>query len=201
MADTDSPPDVWTEEQYEASLAHLEALQDQLMALRTTIPSLYGPLIRPNTTKSEAFGVLKKAAVAAVADVKDFRSQWQSQQTQQILARAKESDARDHDLSAGQDIPIYGWTDGYSGVRSVVVKEEQDQVADSVASSPERPLKEEMKIRTGQIVPPAGPLPEQPAGDSQTAPAKKPLFKRPDWAQDPSSESRAVDIFAKPENG
>lgn len=95
------------------------------MALRATIPSLISPLARPNTTKAEAFGALKKSAVAAVTDVKAFRSQWSSQQTQQILARAKDSESQDHDLSAGRDIPVYGWTEGYSGIRSTDVKEEQ----------------------------------------------------------------------------
>lgn len=95
------------------------------MALRATIPSLISPLARPNTTKAEAFGSLKKAAVAAVTDVKAFRSQWSSQATQEILAKAKGSESHDHDLSAGKDIPVYGWTDGYSGIHTIDIKEEQ----------------------------------------------------------------------------
>lgn len=97
------------------------------MALRATIPSLIRPLTRPNTTKVEAFNGAKKAAVTAVTDVKSFRSQWRSQQTQQILAKARDSESRDHDLSAGKDIPVYGWTDGYSGTPAVLVNVKEEQ--------------------------------------------------------------------------
>lgn len=70
------------------------------------------PLAKPNTTKHDAFNGLKKAAIGATTDLGSFRTQWEGQQTQQILERAKESRSKDSNLSAGTDIPIYGWTDG-----------------------------------------------------------------------------------------
>lgn len=78
--------------------------------MRATIPSIIRPLTRSNTTKTEAFNGIKKAAIGAVTDISTFRTQWEGSQTQQILAKAKESQAKDKDLSAGKDIPAYGWT-------------------------------------------------------------------------------------------
>lgn len=46
-----------------------------------------------------------------MTDISTFRTQWEGPQTQQILAKAKESQTKDKDLSAGKDIPAYGWTD------------------------------------------------------------------------------------------
>lgn len=48
--------------------------------------------------------------MGAVTDVKDFRATWEGQQTQEILARARESREQNKDLSAGSRVPIYGWT-------------------------------------------------------------------------------------------
>jgi len=120
MAEEDipSPPEPQESQavQHEAALAHLETLQDQLTALRTTLPSLLTPLTRPNTTKTEAFNGLKKAAVRAVSDVEAFRTRWETPQTQRILEQARESRERDGLLRAGDKVPVYGWTDGYGHV-------------------------------------------------------------------------------------
>lgn len=48
--------------------------------------------------------------MSAVGDVSAFRTQWEGEATQDILTRAKESVAKDGDLSAGRDVPVYGWT-------------------------------------------------------------------------------------------
>ncbi|KAL1311312.1 hypothetical protein AAFC00_001490 [Neodothiora populina] len=121
----------WTVDDYEAALAHLEALQDQITALRTTIPSMVrplayhpaslSPLTRTATTpssttaKSQAFTALKKAAITAVSDARSFRGEWEGEQTRRILEKARESRAIDGDLSRGRDVPVFGWIDARGG--------------------------------------------------------------------------------------
>lgn len=89
-------------------------LCQQITALRATIPSLIRPLARPNTTKQEAFNGLKKAAIGATTDVGSFRTQWEGQQTREILEKAKKSRSKNSDLSAGNDVPVFGWTEGFT---------------------------------------------------------------------------------------
>lgn len=43
-------------------------------------------------------------------NIKDFRAQWQSQEIQSILDHTKESLNANSDLSAGAELPRYGWT-------------------------------------------------------------------------------------------
>lgn len=130
---TDSALEQWDEAQYAAALARLEELSDrvniilfpphfqslksitntnfslQVTALRTAIPSLIAPLTRPATTRSAAFGGLKKAAIGAVTDVRDLRSEWESHETQRLLSKTKESYERDGDLTRAAEVEAWGW--------------------------------------------------------------------------------------------
>ncbi|KAI4724713.1 hypothetical protein E4T49_07556 [Aureobasidium sp. EXF-10728] len=99
----------WTEAQYEAALAQLEALADKLTALRTTIPAIISPLTRPATTKPAAFAGLKKAAIGAVTGVQDLRREWESDGMQELLKRAKESYEKDEQLGPAREVPAWGW--------------------------------------------------------------------------------------------
>ncbi|KAK6003507.1 hypothetical protein QM012_009278 [Aureobasidium pullulans] len=99
----------WTEAQYEAALAQLEALTDKLTALRTTIPNIISPLTRPATTKPAAFAGLKKAAIGAVTGVQDLRREWESDGLQDILKRTKESYEKDSNLGPAAEVPAWGW--------------------------------------------------------------------------------------------
>lgn len=117
----------WDVGQCEAALAHLERLQEQvptalspkvffvltlcqLDGLRTTMPSLVAPLIRPNESKAQMYAEIKKAAVQSTDGLKTFRTDWTSEETQQLLERSKESLRKDGDLSKANDVAHYGWS-------------------------------------------------------------------------------------------
>ncbi|KAH0286027.1 hypothetical protein M436DRAFT_66757 [Aureobasidium namibiae CBS 147.97] len=146
--------DQWTEAEYEAALAKLEALTDkvrraihvlhpsttsrtddptQLTALRTTIPSIVSPLTRPATSKPAAFAGLKKAAIGAVTGVRDLRTEWESNGVQDLLKRSQASYEKDGNLGPAVEVPAWGWVkeeeegkkeDG-QGQQADVVKEER----------------------------------------------------------------------------
>lgn len=120
----------WDAPQYEAALAHLEKLQEQvrafhqrfhieqylklpqLAALRSAIPSVVAPMMQANTSKSQLFADIKTAAVTSTTELKDFRDNWTSEQTQSLLAKSNESKQKDGDLSKAASVPRYGWCDG-----------------------------------------------------------------------------------------
>lgn len=60
-------------------------------------------------TKQQLFAEIKSAAVTATTELKDFRDNWTSEQTQGLLARSKESEQKDGDLSKASAVPRYGW--------------------------------------------------------------------------------------------
>ncbi|CAD0085622.1 unnamed protein product [Aureobasidium vineae] len=138
----------WTEAQYEAALAQLEALTDkvaipvhspiinktltnsptQLTALRTTIPAITSPLTRPAITKPAAFAGLKKAAIGAVTGVQDLRREWESDGMQALLKRTKESYEKDGDLKLAKEVPAWGWLKERDGEDGEEVKGQQQEV-------------------------------------------------------------------------
>ncbi|KAK4494023.1 hypothetical protein PRZ48_015209 [Zasmidium cellare] len=97
--------------EYEAALAHLEKLQDQLDALRAAIPTVVAPLSQKYPTKEHLFADVKNGALTATTDLKEFRDNWSSEQTQSLLARASESKQQNGDFSKAATIPRYGWLD------------------------------------------------------------------------------------------
>jgi hypothetical protein len=52
----------------------------------------------------------RKAAQAASKDLNNFKLAWQSEETQTIFKRSKESYEKDHDLSAASRVPKFGWS-------------------------------------------------------------------------------------------
>nr|POE50457.1 hypothetical protein CFP56_79587 [Quercus suber] len=101
----------WEGSQYETALAHFERLQHQIDNLRSTIPSIISPLLRPSPTKAQMFADIKKSAVQATDDVKGFRESWMGDQTQDLLRRATVSLEGDGDLEAASGVQRYGWVD------------------------------------------------------------------------------------------
>lgn len=115
----------------EASLAHLERLQTQvrhnssilhhtntnpltslqLDTLRSTVPTLVSPLIKPQTSKAQMFAEVKKSAVTTTGQLTAFRDNWNSEQTQQIFAKAQESEQKDSDLSKAEEVARFGWSE------------------------------------------------------------------------------------------
>lgn len=55
------------------------------------------------------FAEIKKAAMQSTDGLKTFREDWTSEQTQQLLARSKESLEKDGDLSKANGVARYGW--------------------------------------------------------------------------------------------
>lgn len=59
------------------------------------------------------FAEVKKSAVTTTGQLAAFRDDWNSERTQQILAKAQESEQRDPDLSKAAEVPRFGWTESY----------------------------------------------------------------------------------------
>ncbi|CAK3918514.1 Hypothetical predicted protein [Lecanosticta acicola] len=109
-ADATSQP-AWNAVQYEAALAHLYKLQEQIESLRDAIPSVVRPLTRPITNKPQAYAQIKKAAVGATDELNAFRENWMSEKTQSLLVRSKESYEKDDDLGKANQVARWGWED------------------------------------------------------------------------------------------
>ena len=68
--------------------------------------------MQKRTTKPQLFADIKSAAVTSTTELKDFRENWTSEQTQNLLVKAKDSKQRDGDLTKSMNIPRYGWSEG-----------------------------------------------------------------------------------------
>ncbi|KAI6876224.1 hypothetical protein KC343_g11865 [Hortaea werneckii] len=99
----------WNAPEYERALAHLDKLQEQLDSLRSAIPSQVAPLLRTGTPRHQMHQESYKAAIKSTEDLKDVRADWNSEQTQQMFARARESVQKDGDLSKANEVAKYGW--------------------------------------------------------------------------------------------
>ena len=126
----EAPQPAWEAKQYEQALAHLERLQEQVSnvlrprdliacsltisqidSMRRTIPSMIEPMRRPVKDKAQLFVQVKTAAVQAVGDVEGLRNSWNSDETQSLLTKSRESLAKDSDLSKAANVPRYGWNE------------------------------------------------------------------------------------------
>lgn len=85
----------------------------QLDTLRSTVPTLVSPLIKPQTSKAQMFAEVKKSAVTTTSQLSAFRDDWNSEQTQQILTKAQESEQKDPDLSKAEEVARFGWNEDY----------------------------------------------------------------------------------------
>jgi hypothetical protein len=59
------------------------------------------------------FAQVKKSAVTTTSQLTAFRDDWNSEQTQQILTKAQESEQKDTDLSKAEEVSRFGWSDDY----------------------------------------------------------------------------------------
>lgn len=62
---------------------------------------------RPRTSAYETYTVLMDAARTSMKDVAAFRKEWDSETTQDVLRRARESAVLDGDLEAGRGVERY----------------------------------------------------------------------------------------------
>lgn len=71
------------------------------------------PMARPVPGKDKARLVLqmKTAAVQAVDEVQALRNNWNSEKTQALISKSRESFQKDGDLSKAADISRYGWAE------------------------------------------------------------------------------------------
>ena len=83
----------------------------QLDTLRSTVPMLVSPLIKPQTSKAQMFAEVKKSAVTNTSQLSAFRDDWNSEQTQQIFTKAQESEQKDPDLSKAEEVARFGWNE------------------------------------------------------------------------------------------
>lgn len=61
------------------------------------------------------FGEVKKSAVTSTNQLTAFRDNWHSEQTQQIFAKAQESQEKDADLSKANEVARFGWASDDDG--------------------------------------------------------------------------------------
>ncbi|KAF7192365.1 hypothetical protein HII31_06397 [Pseudocercospora fuligena] len=101
----------WDAARYEEALAHLERLQELIDGMKSDIPSIVAPIQRQTRDKAQLFVETKTAAVQAVTDVQQLRTTWNSEQTQDIFAKTKDSFAKDGDLSKARNVPRWGWAE------------------------------------------------------------------------------------------
>lgn len=57
------------------------------------------------------FAEVKKSAVTTTGHLTAFRDNWNSEQTQQIFAKAQESEQKDSDLSKAEEVARFGWSE------------------------------------------------------------------------------------------
>ncbi|EME41845.1 hypothetical protein DOTSEDRAFT_74041 [Dothistroma septosporum NZE10] len=102
----------WDIAQYEAALAHLEKLQEQIHALRNAMPAIVTPLISRGTSKQQAFASLSTAAVSSATGVEALKDDWTSEAAQKLFAKSDESLKKDPDLSKAAYVQQAGWGSG-----------------------------------------------------------------------------------------
>lgn len=68
------------------------------------------PLIKAHTSKAELFAEIKSTATESTGQLATFRNDWNSEKTEQIISKARESERKDPDLSKGQEVANFGWT-------------------------------------------------------------------------------------------
>ena len=56
------------------------------------------------------FAEVRKSTLRSTGDLKTFREQWSSEQTQQLFARSKQSLEKDGDLTKSLDVAKWGWS-------------------------------------------------------------------------------------------
>jgi len=56
------------------------------------------------------FAEIKKVALQSTTDLKTFRNDWTSEQTQQLLERGRESLQKDGELRKADEVARYGWS-------------------------------------------------------------------------------------------
>ncbi|KAK5018848.1 hypothetical protein LTR16_001089 [Cryomyces antarcticus] len=128
-ADTSTPAPIveapWGEEQYVAALARLERLQDQLTALRSTLPSLVQSLSVPQQSPEAVFRTWKKDASIAVEALRTFRAEWEGRRTRTVMDKVKENEKEQADMSMAWEVGAYGWNEKAAalGGLDVTVKE------------------------------------------------------------------------------
>lgn len=57
----------------------------------------------PQTNKAQMFAQVRKAAVTSAGELKQLRDDFTSEQAREMFARARESEAKDGDLSKGRN--------------------------------------------------------------------------------------------------
>jgi hypothetical protein len=55
------------------------------------------------------FAEVRKSALRSTEELKTFREQWNSEQTQQLFARSTQSLEKDGDLTKSLDVAKWGW--------------------------------------------------------------------------------------------
>lgn len=70
---------------------------------------LTGALAWPPATKTELFRQLRNDARLSAQRLNTFRDMYASDETQQLLAKARQSYSQDSDLTKANDVPAYGW--------------------------------------------------------------------------------------------
>ncbi|KAF2205003.1 hypothetical protein GQ43DRAFT_363352 [Delitschia confertaspora ATCC 74209] len=103
----------------------------QLEETRLAIPRVLQTLHTSHSNPVAFYKDFKQAAVGATNDLKAFRSQWQSQETQSIFEHARGSLASNADLSSSPEIPKWGWIEASLHDKELPGKPSKDDLDDS----------------------------------------------------------------------
>lgn len=103
----------------------------QIDDLRSTIPSLVRATSKKTTSRSAYFANFQSATLGSQLQLSEFRRDWLSEGTQEILDKAEKRRDVDGDMRKSLDVPKYGWIDkerqagqGKEGLANGQTKEE-----------------------------------------------------------------------------
>jgi hypothetical protein len=77
--------------------------------LRSSISSIVSPLTQRGIDKVQQYAQIRNAAVGSTTDLKAFKEDWNSEQTQALLQKSRDSLQKDGDLSKAATVPVWGW--------------------------------------------------------------------------------------------
>jgi hypothetical protein len=84
-------PTEWQDDDYILALAHLEALQEQVTSLRSTIPQLVRSLTRPHNSPQSLYDSFSTSAISANKRLAEIKKGWEGSEMREIRGRTEKS--------------------------------------------------------------------------------------------------------------
>ncbi|KAF2761401.1 hypothetical protein EJ05DRAFT_497952 [Pseudovirgaria hyperparasitica] len=135
MAENDNTE--WDEAQCKEALGRLERLQEQLDCLRPCIPHILDLLRNPQPSPQHLVNEYKETAIGSSRKLTAFKAAWESQETRKIMGQAQQSFRNDMDLTAGYQVPHYGWANAMEHTIATEIKNESNENQNSESDESE----------------------------------------------------------------